>query len=53
MNLSQITMVLEVYQKHQLLSNEPYEMIFFFNRCKLKKKDQEHSEAGHQTALPF
>lgn len=38
MNLSQITMVLEVYQKHQLLSKDPYQITFSFYRCKWKKK---------------
>lgn len=33
-------MVLEAYQKHQLPSNELYQVSFIFYRCKYLKKQQ-------------
>jgi len=38
MNLSQITMALEVCQKHQLPSNEAYQITSIFSRYKMGKK---------------
>lgn len=44
-------MVLEVYKKHQLPYNEPYQMAFFIGTN--AKIHQEHQDEGNQTALPF
>lgn len=52
MNVFQITMVLQVYQKHQLPFNEPYQITFLFYRCDWKK-NQDHRDASNQTVLPF